>query len=47
MANIGYAFSDLFTLGLGYRYLDVDFEDDDFLIDVKFQGPVIGAAFTW
>ncbi len=47
MANIGYAFSDLFTLGLGYRYLDVDFENDDFLFDVKFQGPVIGAAFTW
>ena len=47
MANIGYSFNDLFTLGLGYRYLDVDFEDEDFLFDVRFQGPVIGASFTW
>ena len=47
MANIAYSFSDLFSVGLGYRYLDVDYEDDDFLFDVRFQGPVIGAAFTW
>jgi hypothetical protein len=47
MANIGYSFNDLFTLSLGYRYLDVDFEDEDFLFDVQFQGPVIGASFAW
>jgi hypothetical protein len=47
LANIGYAFNDLFTLSLGYRYLDVDYETDEFLFDVVTEGPLIGAAFTW
>jgi hypothetical protein len=46
-ANIGYAFNDLFTLGLGYRYLDVNYDGDEFLFDVEFKGPLIGGAFTW
>ena len=30
------------ALILGYRYLDVEYEDGDFLYDVKQDGPILG-----
>jgi outer membrane protein len=38
-------FSPLPMVGLfgGYRYLDIDIEDNDFLIDSTFAGPYVGA----
>lgn len=42
-----YQFTDLFTLAFGYRYLEVDFEDSDMLLDVSFQGYSIGFQFDW
>jgi outer membrane protein len=32
---------------LGYRYLDVDFDEDDVVIDVTFDGPYAGALFRF
>jgi len=42
-----YEFTDLFTLVFGYRYLKIDFEEDDFLTDVSFQGYSFGFQFHW
>ena len=40
-ANLGYKFTRTFSMTLGYRYLDVDYEKDDFLYDVTYQGLVL------
>jgi len=42
-----YDFTDVFTLVFGYRYLKIDFEEDDFLLDVSFQGYSVGFQFVW
>ena len=31
----------------GYRYLDVDFDEDDVAIDVTFDGPYAGALLRF
>jgi hypothetical protein len=43
---LGYQVSSRVTLAAGYRYLSVDFEndDDDFLFDVAMKGAIVGAA---
>ena len=43
--NLGYQWTKTFTTTLGYRYLDVDYENDGFLYDVSQHGPVLG--FSW
>lgn len=43
--NLGYNWTDTFATVIGYRYLDVDYEDGDFLYDVAQQGPILG--FSW
>lgn len=42
-----YQFTETFTLVFGYRYLKIDFEDDDFLIDLSIQGYAVGFEFDW
>jgi len=32
---------------LGYRYLDVEYDDDDFLYDVTQDGPILGLIFRF
>lgn len=44
-ANLGYQLTKGFALTLGYRYLDVDYEQDGFKYDVAQHGPVLG--FSW
>jgi hypothetical protein len=44
-ANLGYQWTETFATTLGYRYLDVDYENDDFLYDVAQDGITIG--FSW
>lgn len=46
-ANIGYQWSKMFSTTIGYRYLDVDYEDDGFLYDVAQQGPVMGLSWRF
>jgi hypothetical protein len=44
---VGYRLSRKMDLVLGYRYLDVDFEDDGFVYDTHTDGPLFGATFRW
>jgi hypothetical protein len=45
-AGIGYHFTDLFSMVLGYRYLYYDF-GDKFVKDITLHGAVLGFAFTF
>jgi hypothetical protein len=42
-----YQFTDVFTLLFGYRYLKIDFEENDSLLDISFQGYSFGFQFDW
>lgn len=42
-----YKFTDTFTLLFGYRYLKIDFEESDFLLDLTIQGYSLGFEFNW
>ena len=42
LATIGYKFNNTLGLDLGYRYVSIDFKEDDFLYDVSMQGIVVG-----
>ena len=46
-ANLGYQWGEKFSTTLGYRYLDVDYEDDGFLYDVAQQGPTLGLSWRF
>lgn len=46
-ANLGYRWTDGFATTFGYRYLDVDYEEDDFLYDVVQQGLVLGLLWRF
>lgn len=47
IAFVGYRFTNLFSMALGYRYMILDFEDDDLEVEQTLQGPVIGFGFTF
>jgi hypothetical protein len=42
-----YRFTEAFTLAFGYRYLKIDFKEDDFLLDASIQGYSVGFQFEW
>jgi len=44
-AYFQYALTESSELVFGYRYLEVDYDNDDFLYDVEIQGPIFGAVF--
>ena len=44
-ANLGYQFSDGFSAAIGYRYLDVDYDNDGYVCDISQDGPTM--ALTW
>ena len=46
-ANLGYQWTRTLAITLGYRYLDVDYEKDDFLYDVAQQGLVLGLGWQF
>jgi opacity protein-like surface antigen len=47
-AALGYELSERTTLWVGYRHLDIDYDDgSDFELDVDMSGPVIGVAFQF
>ncbi len=50
-AYADYKFSELFQLGLGYRYISLNYEEgsgeDRFLFDVNTKGPVIRFGFNF
>ncbi len=42
-----YRFNDLFGVGLGYRHLALDFDDDGLVLDTTITGPFLALDFTW
>lgn len=45
--NLGYQWSQNIATTIGYRYLDVDYENGDFLYDVAQDGLVLGLAWRF
>ena len=45
--NLGYQWTEGFSNTLGYRYLDVDYEKDDFLYDVVQDGITLGLSWRF
>lgn len=47
MLEGSYRFTDTFTATFGYRYLQIDFEDSDTLLDLSILGYFVGFQFDW
>ena len=47
MINLGYRWTKGFSTTIGYRYLDVDYEDDGFLYDVAQKGLTLGLSWRF
>ncbi|MEP9388851.1 hypothetical protein ABLE71_16600 [Mesorhizobium sp. KR9-304] len=47
LGTLQYRYNDSVTLEAGYRYLDVDYDNDGFVFDVAMHGPIIGASFRF
>jgi len=47
LINLGYQWTKGFSTTIGYRYLDVDYEDDGFLYDVAQQGLTLGLSWRF
>ncbi len=45
--NLGYQWTESISTTIGYRYLDVDYEDGDFLYDVYQDGVVLGFSYRF
>ncbi len=45
--NLGYQWTKGFSTTVGYRYLDVDYEKDDFLYDVAQDGLTLGLSWRF
>jgi len=45
--NLGYQWTKGFSTTVGYRYLDVDYEEDDFLYDVVQDGITLGLSWRF
>lgn len=45
--NLGYKWTETFSTTIGYRYLDVDYEEDGFLYDVAQHGPLLGLSWRF
>jgi outer membrane receptor protein involved in Fe transport len=41
-ADVQYMFNDYVSMTVGYRYLQIDFKEDDFLYDVNLKGAYLG-----
>lgn len=44
---IGYRLSEKATMGLGYRYYDIDMNGDRLDLDLSYHGPIVGIAFQF
>jgi len=47
MINLGYQWTAMFSTTLGYRYLDVDYDEDGFLYDVYQDGLILGLSWRF
>jgi hypothetical protein len=46
-ANLGYQWTGAIATTIGYRYLDVDYEDGGFVYDIAQDGPVLGLSWRF
>jgi opacity protein-like surface antigen len=46
-ANIGYDINERWSLGLGYRWLHIDYDESDFLFDADTHGFFVGGAYRF
>ena len=42
LSTVSYEFTDSISAAVGYRYLKVDYEDDGYVLNAEYQGPIIG-----
>lgn len=47
IVNLGYAWSSTFSATIGYRYLDVDYDDGGYIYDVAQNGPTVGLSWRF
>lgn len=47
VASIGYVFNDRFAASIGYRWVSVDYDDDDFAYDIDQHGPIAGLRISF
>jgi len=47
IVEAGVDLSGLLRLRFGYRWMDLDYDDDDFEFDATTQGAIIGLTFHW
>jgi hypothetical protein len=47
LLNLGYQWTKGFSTTIGYRYVDVDYENDDFLYDVVQDGLTLGLSWRF
>jgi opacity protein-like surface antigen len=47
MALLGYHINQNWDVGLAYRGIGIDYEEDGFLYDVTLHGPMIGFSYNW
>jgi len=45
--NLGYRWTPTFSTIIGYRYLDVDYEEGSFIYDVSQDGPLLGLSWRF
>ena len=45
--NLGYQWTRSISTTIGYRYLDVDYDNDGFIYDVSQDGPVLGLSWRF
>jgi hypothetical protein len=47
LLNLGYQWTAMFSTTVGYRYLNVDYDEDDFVYDVYQDGLVFGLSWRF
>lgn len=47
LARAGYRFNDTVTGAVGYRHLDLDFDDDGLLLNMTLTGPFVAVDFNF
>lgn len=47
MLGLNWQFKEGYTAKFGYRYLAIDYEDDDLVFDVAFSGPYLGLGIAF
>jgi hypothetical protein len=47
LGSLNYQVNDWLNARVGYRHLDVDYEDDGFVWDINMSGPIVGATIRF